>query len=74
METFPNAYSLINFLVQTWDSKAYAHEWTMPDGFRVYIPVLQKEMFEVNIAGYEPMKVISTVNKPMNKGLANAAK
>lgn len=73
METFPNAYSLINFLVQTWNSKAYAHEWTMPDGFKVYIPVLQKEMFEVSIAGYEPMKVISTVNKPMSKGLANAA-
>lgn len=73
METFPNAYSMINFLINTWDDDAYAHSWTMPDGFQVYIPVLQKELFTVHLDGYEPMNVIGTVNKPKKGGLANAA-
>lgn len=39
------ALALRNLLVNLWDDKATEHNWVLPDGFRVNIPVLVEENF-----------------------------
>lgn len=43
----PGANRLLHMLVSAWNPDATEHEWTLPDGFEVYIPVLEPTSHEM---------------------------
>lgn len=43
------AYELRNDLIDVWDPEAEEYSWTLPDGFKVVIRVINKRMEEIHV-------------------------
>jgi hypothetical protein len=69
----PGANRLLQLLVSAWDSQAYEYEWTMPDGYEVYIPILEsesQEMLHPQLSVPVTMIAMKQVNKEKSVSLA----
>ena len=68
------AMELLGLLHGSWNSNALAHSWTLPDGHRAYIPVMQKVEKRISIKelNYNPV-VTMQVNESKDKGISNIA-
>lgn len=68
------AYTLLNILLNSWDSKAKHYAWYMPDGHYVYIPVMKSVTTRVELTdwGYKPNAIINE-NLPVKFAKANPA-
>jgi len=69
------AFELMPYLVKSWNKKAMAHSWTMPDGFHVYLPVVQKESTRLRVdeLGGASVTFKYDVNAPSDYSRSNAA-
>lgn len=69
------AFELMPYLVKSWNKKAMAHSWTMPDGFHVYLPVVQKESTRLRVdeLGGASVTFKYDVNTPSEYSRSNAA-
>ena len=71
----PGAFAMLPVLKNTWNSEALAHEWVMPDGYHVYIPVMQSDVIDLEITELEDftMRTFINFNAPQEFGVANVA-
>jgi hypothetical protein len=72
----PGACMLMQELLDSWQPYALEHRHTMPDGFDVIVPVLQKCKTKIEIdelAGHPTLTYIYEENLGLEKGLAVAA-
>ena len=69
------AFSLMPVLIDSWDSNALAHEWTMVDGFEVFIPILETKTTTIRVdeLGGAGIAFQYKANQTAQYGLANAA-
>lgn len=75
MSIAPGAFELMPELINTWQPKALDHSWTMPDGFEVFIPVMQTSETTIKVDELDGagLTVRYKENLPSKFGLANAA-
>jgi len=75
MNIAPGAFELMPELINTWQPKALDHSWTMPDGFEVFIPVMQTRETTIKVDELDGagLTVRYKENLPSKFGLANAA-
>ena len=68
----PGAVKLKDILLDAWIPNALEHSWTMPDGFEVKIPVLQKveKQIEVDELEHAKIKMIYEDNIGSERGLS----
>lgn len=71
-DLLPGADILNHDLLALWQSDAYAHEWTLPDGYDVKIKVMVKVEQPVRFLGGD-YTVIEKVNQPKESGLSMGA-
>jgi len=71
----PGACELRDILISAWNPWALHHEWTMPDGFDVFLPTMvqQDVKIEVDEAGGAAFVYRHSINKGTEKGLSLAA-
>jgi len=74
-EGLPGAYNLRNILIASWDPRANAYEWAMPDGHYAYVPVVvpEEKGLEIDEADHLRFTMRTLVCKPKEMGLALAA-
>ena len=67
----PNAWALNKALLELWDPLAIEHNWTMPDGFEVHIPVMVAKNIPFSFRGtnYEFTKYVQD-SKPKGRSLS----
>lgn len=68
----PGANQLNHDLLGLWNSEAYAHSWTLPDGFDAVIKVMDTIEHHVAFMG-RAFAVNERVNRPMESGLSLGA-
>ena len=73
-EQCTGAYELLEILLASWDKKALAHSWYLPDGHYVYCPVMETKEKRINLSewGYTPVATVKE-NTPKLFGLSNPA-
>lgn len=71
----PGAFNLLPVLQNTWNPNTLVHEWDMPDGYHVYIPVMETDTVELNLANLDGFGMSTLVTKNVTKdfGVANIA-
>lgn len=71
----PGAFWLMDVLIESWNKGALSHQWSLPDGFQVYVPVMEtlKKKAEIDELWHYEMTVQFKENKGTSKGLSNAA-
>lgn len=71
----PGSFQLLQVLLNSWNSTTLAHEWKMPDGFDVRVPVIDKSEARVSVdeLGGSSFTFQFSENRPLEKGLSNAA-
>lgn len=63
LETNLTGCYYLNKLIETfWNNKALSHDWVMPDGFDVHIPVMEKKIISFKFRE-EIHEIIQKVNK-----------
>ena len=68
------AYWLLGVFRKLWNSEALVHEWTLPDGYRAYIPNMVKKEDRVSVAELDyTMSVVSYENEAQEKGISLCA-
>lgn len=68
------AYTLLNELIDAWDRSKTFNHWVLPDGYNVYIPVMQSITDRVKIEELDyTMSVQTHVNKPLDYSVSLAA-
>lgn len=68
------AYALLRILLNAWDSSKEYNHWVLPDGYNVYIPIMQSITDRVKIEELNyTMSVQTWVNKPMDFSLSICA-
>lgn len=48
-EEMPGAYALMDALLACWNPEALSHDWTLPDGFKAHVPVMDEEIEKIEI-------------------------
>ena len=71
-DLLPGADMLNRDLISLWNSDAYAHSWTLPDGFEVVCKVMDTDVHAVTFLG-TAYEINEKVNRPMEQGLAMGA-
>jgi hypothetical protein len=71
-EDAPGIWELNQALLGLWQSDVLSHDWVMPDNFHVQTKVIDKVEEQVQFFN-SPVTVVTTVNQPMESGLALAA-
>lgn len=73
-EQCTGAYELLEILLTSWDKKALAHSWYLPDGHYAHCPVMETVSKRVNLSewDYTPTAIIKE-NKALKFGLSNPA-
>lgn len=73
-EQCTGAYELLEILLASWDKKALAHSWYLPDGHYAHCPVMETVSKRVNLSewDYTPTAIIKE-NKTLKFGLSNPA-
>ena len=73
-EQCTGAYELLEILLDSWDKKALAHSWYLPDGHYAHCPVMETVSKRVNLSewDYTPTAIIRE-NKTLKYGLSNPA-
>ena len=68
------AMHLLELLRASWEENPIVHQWTLPDGYLAYVPVMEVQEKRINITelGYSPVVTIA-VNQPQEKGISNIA-
>lgn len=46
----PGAFWLLHELIAAWDANTYAHQWTLPDGFLAFVPIMVEKNTRVSVA------------------------
>ena len=72
----PGAFNLLPLLRDTWNTESLSHDWVMPDGFNVHIPVITTDIIKLEIeelANY-PMSTLITKNERLDFSVSNVAK
>lgn len=65
------AYALLCILLNAWDSTKEYNHWVLPDGYNVYIPIMESITDRVKIEELNyTMSVQTWVNKPMDRSLS----
>lgn len=68
------AYTLLNELIDAWDNSKTFNHWVLPDGYNVYIPVMQSIIDRVKIEELDyTMSVQTHVNEPLDYSVSLAA-
>lgn len=71
----PGAFGMLNILRDTWNPNALAHEWTMPDGYHAYVPVMVSDTVQLTIEELNDavMSTFVTLNQPKDFSVSNIA-
>lgn len=73
-ENCTGAYTLLQLLLQSWNKKALAHSWYLPDGHYAYCPVMETVSKRVTLTDWDYTPVMQyKENTPLKFGLSNAA-
>lgn len=68
------AYTLLGELIDAWDSSKTFNHWVLPDGYNVYIPVMQSITDRVKVEELNyTMSVQTHVNKPLGYSVSICA-
>ncbi len=68
----PGADALNRVLISLWNPETLAHQWTMPDGFDVYIKVMGQEVTPFKFLG-NTYEAVRNVNTPSPREVSLAA-
>lgn len=75
MEVAPEAFKLMEVLIDAWNPKALEHSWYMPDAFSVKIKVLEQKETKIYIKELDDacVTMITKENKPVKRGVSLVA-
>ena len=66
----PGAEEGRNLLIEGWNPEALEHRWTMPDGFEVIIPVMEKVEHRVTCLDGSSFTHVLNTNKPVKHSVS----
>lgn len=71
----PGAFDMMETLLDAWNDEALNHEYTMPDGFHIKLPVMVKQhkKLEIDELDHYQMAVIYDENTPEENGISLVA-
>lgn len=75
IEVAPEAFKLMEVLIDAWNPKALEHSWYMPDAFSVKIKVLEQKETKIYIKELDDacVTMITKENKPVKRGVSLVA-
>jgi len=73
--TVPGAVDAMKAINDCWDKNAYSHDWTMPDGFEVRLPVMESNAYRIEVDGLSHFSFTHrmNVNEPSSHGISLCA-
>lgn len=67
----PGAWMLLQQLLQLWNPTSHVHQWSLPDGYIAYIPVMQKKHSQVYIEELKHnLEIVYEENSPSASGIS----
>ena len=75
MEVAPEAFKLMQVMIDAWNPNTLEHSWYMPDAFSVKIKVLEEKETKITIKELDDASVtmITKENKPVKRGVSLVA-